>query len=64
MDHCPGALPADRGVLAAEAVLTIKVAAMQNGAAVVQDSEAPASAPISWEGTQVTRANKGENFSF
>lgn len=47
-----------------EAVLTIKVAEVQNGVAVVQGSKAPAHAPMSWEGTQVTQANKGGNFAF
>ena len=48
----------------AEAVLTIKVAEVQNGVAVVQGSKAPANAPISWEGSQVTQANKAGNFAF
>jgi hypothetical protein len=48
----------------AEAVLTIKVAEVQNGVAFVQGGKAPASAPISWEGTPVTQANNGGNFSF
>jgi hypothetical protein len=48
----------------AEAVLTIKVAEVQNGVAVVQGSKAPANASIVWEGLQVTQANKGGNFAF
>jgi hypothetical protein len=48
----------------AEAVLTIKVAEVQNGVAVVQGSKAPANASITWEGLQVTQANKGGNFAF
>jgi Protein of unknown function (DUF1566) len=47
-----------------EAVLKIRVAEVQNGVAVVQGGNAPRSAPISWEGTLVTQANNGGNFSF
>jgi hypothetical protein len=48
----------------AEAVLTIRSAAVVNGVAVVEGGNAPRAAPISWEGTRVTQANNGGNFSF
>jgi hypothetical protein len=48
----------------ADAAITIKVAEVQNGVAVVQGSKAVPSAGIFWEGTRVTQANKGGNFSF
>jgi Protein of unknown function (DUF1566) len=48
----------------AEAVLTIRSAAVVNGVAVVEGSNAPRAAPISWEGVRVTQANNGGNFSF
>jgi hypothetical protein len=43
----------------AEAVLTIRSAAVVNGVAVVEGGNAVRSAPISWEGTRVAQANKG-----
>jgi Protein of unknown function (DUF1566) len=48
----------------AEAVMTVKVAEVQNGVAVVQGGNAFRNAVIVWEGAQVTRANNGGNFSF
>jgi hypothetical protein len=48
----------------AEAVLTIRSAAVVNGVAVVEGGNAPRAAPISWEGTRVTQANNGGNFAF
>jgi hypothetical protein len=48
----------------AEAVLTIRSAAVVNGVAVVEGGNAPRAAPISWEGTRVTQANNGGNFTF
>jgi hypothetical protein len=51
-------------ISSAEAVLTIRSAAVVNGVAVVEGGNAPRAAPISWEGTRVTQANNGGNFSF
>jgi hypothetical protein len=53
------------GVLSpAEAVLTIRSAAVVNGVAVVEGGNAPRAAPIFWEGARVTQANNGGNFAF
>jgi hypothetical protein len=53
------------GVLSsAEAVLTVRSAAVVNGVAVVEGGNAPRGAPISWEGARVTQANNGGNFAF
>jgi hypothetical protein len=48
----------------ANATITIKVAEVQNGVAVVQGSKAVPTADIFWEGVKVTQANTGGNFSF
>jgi hypothetical protein len=48
----------------AEAVITIKSAAVVNGVAVVEGGNAPRGAPIVWEGLRVTQANNGGNFAF
>jgi hypothetical protein len=48
----------------AEAVLTIRSAAVVNGVAVVEGGNAPRAAPILWEGARVTQANNGGNFAF
>ena len=48
----------------AEATITIKVAEVQNGVALVQGSKAAPNADIFWEGARVTQANKGGNFLF
>ena len=48
---------------AAQAI-TINVAEVQNGVAVVQGNKAAKSATITWEGVKVTQANNGGNFSF
>jgi hypothetical protein len=45
-------------------VLTIRSAAVVNGAAVVEGGNAPRGAPIAWEGARVTQANNGGNFAF
>ena len=45
-------------------MITIKSAAVVNGVAVVEGGNAPRGAPIFWEGTRVTQANNGGNFSF
>jgi hypothetical protein len=50
--------------VSAHASINIKVAEVQNGVAVVQGSKAVPNAVIFWEGTKVTQANKGGNFSF
>jgi hypothetical protein len=47
----------------AEAKITVRSAAVQNGVAVVE-GRALANAPISWEGARVTQANNGGNFAF
>jgi hypothetical protein len=44
----------------AEAVLTIRSAAVVNGVAIVEGGNAP----ISWDGARVTQANNGGNFAF
>ena len=48
----------------AEAVITIRSAAVVNGVAVVEGGNAARAAPISWEGALVTQANNGGNFAF
>jgi Protein of unknown function (DUF1566) len=48
---------------AAQAI-TITVAEVQNGLAVVQGNKAAKSASITWEGVKVTQTNSGGNFSF
>jgi hypothetical protein len=48
----------------AEAIITIKVAEVQNGVAVVQGSKAVPNVAITWEGDTVAQANNGGNFSF
>jgi hypothetical protein len=48
----------------ADATITIKVAEVQNGVAVVQGSKAARNADIFWEGERVTQANKGGNSLF
>jgi hypothetical protein len=50
-------------LLPAEAAITVKNAAVINGAAVVE-GRAGSEAPISWEGAAVTQANRGGNFAF
>mgnify|MGYP002481433460 CR=1 FL=1 len=44
--------------------ITITLAEVQNGVAVVQGNKAEKSATITWDGVSVTQTSKGGSFSF